>query len=440
MSAPPDMRAGTADRWSVARPMTTGLVTLLILVGGFGSWSVLAQISGAVIASGQIEVEQNRQVIQHPIGGVVSEILVAEGDVIEAGDVVLRLDAEELASELAVVEGQLFEVLARRARFEAERDSVPEIVFPDLLVETDNPVAPELMEGQSRLYEARIEAEAQEREQLFRRRDQIGNQIDGIRAQEAALDEQLSLLAEELETQQSLLDRGLAQVARVLALRREAASIAGQAGELAAAAAEAEGRITELEIELLRLVTARREEAITRLRDLQFNEIELTEKRRSLTTQLDRLEIRSPVSGIVYGMQVFAPRSVIQAAEPVMYVIPQDRPLIISSQVEPKDIDQVFVGQEVALRFSAFDQRRTPELIGHVTQVSADAFTDEATALSYYRARIVLDDGEAAKLPEDMVLIPGMPVEAFLTTEERSPMDFLIKPLSDYFAKAFREG
>lgn len=429
-----------ADRWSVVRPITMGLVVLLVLVGGFGSWAVLAQITGAVIASGQIEVEQNRQVIQHPDGGVVAEILVQEGDLIEAGDVVLRLDAEELASELAVVEGQLFEVLARRARFEAERDSVPEIVFRDLLVETDNPVAPELMEGQTRLYEARIEAEAQEREQLFRRRDQIGNQIDGIRAQEAALDEQLSLLAEELETQQSLLDRGLAQVARVLALRREAASIAGQAGELAAAAAEAEGRITELEIELLRLVTARREEAITRLRDLQFNEIELTERRRSLTTQLDRLEIRSPVGGIIYGMQVFAPRSVIQAAEPVMYVIPQDRPLIISSQVEPKDIDQVFVGQEVALRFSAFDQRRSPELVGHVTQVSADAFTDEATALSYYRARIVLDEGEAAKLPQDMVLIPGMPVDAFLTTQERSPMDFLIKPLTDYFARAFREG
>ncbi|SMY08401.1 HlyD family type I secretion periplasmic adaptor subunit [Flavimaricola marinus] len=427
-------------RWSVSRPMMMGALVLLLLVGGFGSWAVLAQITGAVIASGQIEVEQNRQVIQHPDGGVVAEILVQEGDVIEAGDVVIRLDAEALASELAVVEGQLFEVLARRARFEAERDSMPEIDFPELLRLTDNPVAPELMEGQTRLYEARIEAEEQEREQLRRRREQIGNQIDGIRAQEAALDEQLALLAEELESQQSLLDRGLAQVARVLALRREAASIAGQAGELAAAAAEAEGRITELDIELLRLVTVRREEAITRLRDLQFNEIELSERRRSLTTQLDRLEIRSPVSGVVYGMQVFAPRSVIQAAEPVMYVIPQDRPLIISSQVEPKDIDQVFVGQEVALRFSAFDQRRTPELFGHVTQVSADAFTDENTSQSYYRARIVLDEGEAARLPDEMVLIPGMPVEAFLTTQERSPMDYLLKPLADYFAKAFREG
>ena len=187
-------------------------------------------------------------------------------------------------------------------------------------------------------------------------------------------------------------------------------------------------------------MTTRREEAITRLRDLQFNEIELSERRRSLTTQLDRLEIRAPVSGIVYGMQVFAPRSVIQAAEPVMYVIPQDRPLIISSQVEPRDIDQVFVGQEVALRFSAFDQRRTPELFGRVTQVSADAFTDQNSNQSYYRAQIVLNEGEVERLPEQMTLIPGMPVEAFLTTQARSPMDYLLKPLADYFAKAFREG
>lgn len=427
-------------RWSAARPLVLGSLVLLVLVGGFGGWSVMAQITGAVIASGQIEVEQNRQVIQHPDGGVVSEILVAEGDVVDAGAPVIRLDAENLASELAVVEGQLFEVLARRARFEAERDSAPEIAFPELLTAADNPVVPELMAGQVNLYEARIEAEAQEREQLIRRREQIGNQIDGIRAQEAALDEQLALLEEELVSQQSLLDRGLAQATRVLSLRREAANIAGRAGELAAAAAEAEGRITELEIEMLRLVTTRREEAITRLRDLQFNEIELSERRRSLTTQLERLEIRAPVAGIVYGMQVFANRSVIQAAEPVMYVIPQDRPLIITSQVQPQDIDQVFVGQEVALRFSAFDQRRTPELFGHVTQVSADAFTDQNTSLTYYRAQIVLSEGEVERLPADMTLIPGMPVEAFLTTQERSPMDYLVKPLSDYFAKAFREG
>ncbi len=367
-------------------------------------------------------------------------ILVAEGDTVTAGDVLIRLDAEDLASELSVVEGQLFEVLARRARFEAERDGADTLVFPPLLADSTNPVAPDLMTGQANLYDARLLSEAQERDQLSKRRDQIGNQIDGIRAQETALTEQLALLEEELVGKQSLLDRGLTQAPQVLALRREVASIAGQSGELAAAAAEAEGRITELDIEILRLTSARREEAITNLRDLQYTEIELAERRRALISRLGRLDIRAPVSGVVYGMQVFAPRSVVQAAEPVLYIIPQDRPLIITSRIEVRDIDQVYVGQPVSLRFSAFDQRRTPELAGHIVQLSADAFTDDTDNASFYRAQIVLDPGEAARLPGSMTLIPGMPVEAFLTTEERSPADYLLKPLADYFAKAFREG
>ncbi len=434
------MTASSKTRWSVRTPLILGMLVLLVLVGGLGSWSVLSRITGAVITQGRIEVEQNRQVIQHPDGGVVAEILVKEGDTVAAGDVLIRLDSETLSGDLAVVEGQLFEVLARRARFEAERDSSPQIIFPARLTESTNPVAKELMDGQMRLFEARIETEGQQREQLERRRDQIGNQIDGIRAQQVALEMQLGLLSEELESQQSLLDRGLAQAARVLALRREAANLAGQAGELAAAAAEAEGRITELDIEILGLVTTRREEAISRLRDLQFNEIEQSERRRSLQAQLDRLEIRATVDGVVYGLQVFAARSVIRSADPVMFIIPQDRPLIITVQVQPNDIDQVFVGQGGIVRFSAFDQRRTPELLGIVTQVSADSFTDQNTSLSYYRAQIVLNEGEKDRLPEAMVLIPGMPVEGFLATQERSPMDYLIKPLADYFAKAFREG
>ncbi len=426
-------------RWSTRGPILLGFLALLVLVGGFGTWSVMARITGAIIASGRIEVDQNRQVVQHPDGGVVAEILVKEGTAVSAGDLLIKLDAEALQSELSVVEGQLFEVLARRARFEAERDAAPALTFSPLLLDAPNEVAPELMEGQSRLFEARMESEAQEKEQLARRRSQIGSQIEGIEAQQVALEAQLALINEELTSQQSLLDRGLAQAARVLALQREAASLSGQAGELTASKAQAEGRMTEIDIEILRIDSARREEAITRLRDLQYNEIELSEKRRALTTRLDRLDIRAPVSGVVYGMQVFAPRSVIRPAEPVLFLVPQDRPLVIATQVEPMHIDQVFLGQEVALRFSAFDQRRTPEIFGHVTQISADAFQDQSSQISYYRAEIVLNDGEAARLPDDMTLIPGMPVEAFISTDERSPLDYLVKPMADYFAKVFRE-
>jgi HlyD family type I secretion membrane fusion protein len=174
------------------------------------------------------------------------------------------------------------------------------------------------------------------------------------------------------------------------------------------------------------------------LRDLQYRELELREKRAALTEQLSRLDIVAPVSGVVYGLQVFAPRSVLRAAEPALHIIPQDRPLVITAQVSPTDIDQLHPGQEVILRFSALDQRRTPELIGQVERISADAFQDETTQMSYYRTRISIDDVQRARLPDDVILVPGMPVEAFIRTGDMSPIAYLTKPLTDYFSRAFR--
>lgn len=427
-------------RWSARSALFLGFLVLLVLVGGLGAWASTTRIMGAVIASGRVEVAQNRQVVQHPDGGVVAEILVEEGDQVAEGDLLIRLDAQQLRSELAVVEGQLLEVLARRARLEAEELEAESLTFAPLLLEIENPVADDLMAGSERLFRARLETAKREIEQLERQQDQIADQVQGIRSQQEAIATQIELIAQELESQQSLLDRGLAQSARVLELEREQANLEGRQGELAAAVAQAEGRSTELEISILRIESQRREEASSALRDLGFNEIELSEQRQALLTRLDRLDIRAPVAGVVYGMQVFAPRSVIRPADPVLYLVPQDRPLIVASQVEPIHVDQLHLGQEVTLRLSAFDQRQTPELIGHITQVSADAFQDEASGMSFYRADIEIDEGELAKLPENMVLIPGMPVEAFVRTGERTPLSYLLKPLSDYFAKAFRES
>jgi HlyD family type I secretion membrane fusion protein len=426
-------------RWSAGKHLVIGAITLLVLVGGFGTWSVMAQITGAVITSGQIEVDRNRQIVQHPDGGVVEEIAVDEGDTVAAGDLLVRLNASSLQSELAVVEGQLFEILARRARLEAERDDAATLSFSPVLVALNTPEAQTLMDGQTRLFAARAETKQSAQEQLTQQRAQIASQLSGIASQQEALATQRTLIAQELADQQSLLDRGLAQASRVLALRREAASLLGTAGELTAQSAQAGERMTEIELQILGLSSSRREDAITQLRDLQFNELELTERRRTLRRQLDRLDIRAPVSGIVYGLQVFAEQSVIRPADPVMFLVPQDRPLVIATQVQVVDIDQIFVGQDVTLRFSAFDQRRTPELQGRVTLLSADAFQNETSGLSFYRAEIEVNDGEMGRLPPDMTLIPGMPVEAFVRTADRSPMDYLIKPLADYFTKAFRE-
>lgn len=432
--------SGQDKAWSVRLPMIIGLVALVSLVGGFGVWAVGSNITGAVVASGRIEVDRNRQAVQHRDGGIVKDILVKEGEKVDENQLLIRLDPEELASELAIVEGQLFEIVARNSRLEAERDDLDQIVFDPLLADSTNAEATELMDGQQRLFVARKETLKQQIDQLSERSEQVASQIEGITYQEEALARQLELIREELATQKSLLDRGLAQAGPVLALQREEARLTGQAGNLAASRAEAAGRVTEIDLEILRLGTTRREEAITQLRDLSYQELELRERRHTLSTQLERLDIRAPVSGIVYGLQVFGPRSVIRPAEPVLFLIPQDRPLVIASRVPVIHVDQVYAGQEVRLRFSAFDQRSTPELTGQVSNVSADAFTDEATGASYYRAEIVLSEDQQQRLPEDLRLVPGMPVEAFMRTQDRSPIAYLTKPLADYFAKAFREG
>ena len=427
--------------WTPRAPLMIGFLAILLLVGGFGTWSVMANISGAVVAGGQIEVDQNRQVVQHPDGGVIAKINVQEGDPVKEGDILIRLDPTNLTSELVVVEGQLFELIARRGRLEAERDGAGAITFdPELIkaAESSND-ARTLMQGQHRLFKARLDSMAQEIDQMQKQRNQISDQINGITAQQTALETQLELINEELENQQTLLDRGLAQASRVLSLQREDARLRGTMGELAATKAQAQSRITEIDIMVLKYGTKRREEAITRLRDLQFRELELIEKRNALRGRLSRLDIRAPLAGVVYGLQFFAPRSVIRPADPVLYLVPQDRPLVIAAKVQTINIDQIFVGQEVILRFPAFDSRTTPELLGRVVKVSADAFTDERTGISYYRSEIVLLEGETDKLPQGATLIPGMPVQAFIRTNDRTPLAYLIKPFSDYFAKAFRE-
>lgn len=435
------MSGPASKKFPASRQLLVGGIALAILVGGFGSWSFLANIAGAIIAPGQIEVDQNRQVVQHPDGGVVQRIAVDEGDTVESGALLVQLDPTLLQTDLAIVEGQLFELMARRALLVAERDGMEDIVFDEeiLLAAETRPEVADVMQGQQRLFEARNTSIETETEQLTRRRGQIGNQIEGIEAQQVALSQQLELIEQELADQQSLLDRGLAQASRVLSLQREQARLLGSVGELTASKAEFSGRQTEIDIEILKLSTSRREEAIARLRDTQAQELELDQQRRALRERLSRLDIRAPLGGIVYDLSVFAERSVIRPAEPVLFIVPQDRPLIITSRVNPINVDEVYVGQEVNLRFSAFDQRQTPELKGKVVSVSPDAFVDEATGASFYRVETAPQEGEMDKLA-GLDLIPGMPVEAFIRTANRTPIEYFVKPLSDYFNRAFREG
>ncbi len=426
---------------SIRRPVLLGLLASIVLILGFGLWATLAKISGAIVAQGQIEVQRDRQIVQHPDGGVVEEILVTEGARVAAGDPLIRLDGAAIRSELTIVEDQLSELAGRFARLVAERDEASTLVFSNeiLALAATSPEVAAQVEGQQRLFEARRATLAEQRELLSRRIDQIRSQSDGITAQSKALAKQLDLIEQELASQQELLDKGLAQAGTVLALQREQARLEGQLGELAAELAKTEGQVTEIEIEISSLATKRREEATTELRQIGPMTLELAERRRALVERIDRLEIRAPVAGIVLGMQVTTPRAVLRPADPVLFVIPQDRPLVITARIAPIQIDEVAIGQSAELVLSAFSARDTPHLRGHVTLVSADALTDSQTGATYYTAELELDDGEQSRLG-DRELLPGMPVEVFLQTGQRSPLAYLVKPFTDYFARAFRES
>ena len=427
--------------WSAARPLAIGFLALTVLVGGLGAWSFFAKLSGAVIAPGQIEVSQSRQVVQHLDGGVVEEILVAEGAKVAAGDILLRLDGSALRSERAIVEAQLMELAARRARLEAQRHDAAALTFPDNMIKAAarrRDVA-EMMEGQSGLFERQADALRQAQDLRRTRISQIESQMEGLRAQRKANLAQIALLGDEIETQRDLLDRGLTQAARVSQLARDLAQLQGRAGELTSALAEAAGRITEIEIEIAALSTQSREEAEADLRDVVARQLELTERDNALLERISRLEVRAPVSGLILGLAVTTPRSVVRPAEVLLHIVPQDRPLLVAARVPVTHVDEVHPGQSVRLVFSSLPPRSTPEILGKVTLISADALADERTGISYFRTEIALDTGALTDLI-GVDIVPGMPVDAFLRTADRTPLSYLLKPFTDYFRASFRES
>lgn len=418
-----------------------GAFSMLLLFGGFGGWAVTTELAGAVVASGRIEVARNRQALQHPEGGVVAEIHVVEGTRVAAGDIILRLEPGQLARDTAVAAARLFEVRVRRARLEAERDDATQIVFPAKLVQeaADNIEFSDLMRGQETLFDARRDTLNREIVQLQGRITQIAAQIDALTAQEAALAEQLALVTTDLDRKLDLLARGLVESDQVVRLQRDGAQLRGSLGEVEARRAETAERIIETELAILQLATTRREAAIAELREIRVSEEELRQQLSDFERRMHALTMRAPVTGHIIGLQVFGPQSVLSAGHPVAFLVPEDRPLIITAEVPAIHIDQVFVGQAVTLMFPALDLRDISDLTGQVTQLSADAFIDDRTGAAHYRAEITLDEGEWARLAP-RVLLPGMPVDAFIRTSARSPLTYLLEPISIYFSRAMRES
>ncbi|MEO1490990.1 MAG: HlyD family type I secretion periplasmic adaptor subunit [Pseudomonadota bacterium] len=440
LAGPAGSAAPKDDGWGAQKYIRFGLICVLILGGGFGGWAATASLKGAVIASGQLRVESNRQVVQHLDGGVVGDILVRDGDVVQAGDVLIRLDDTLLRSELITLESQLFEIVARRGRLEAVQIESGDIQFDDelLSVAKENEEVASLIDGQVALFLAQRESNAKQRDVLVERKSQFAEQIVGIDAQLSSYERQSELIEEELVGVRQLLKRGNIQKTRLLSLEREAARLIGEAGQLTAQRAQLQGQISEIDIELLRMDATTREEAITELRELGFRELELKERRLALKERLSRLDIRAPRMGVVIDSTVHALKAVIRPAEPILYIVPNDANMVIDARVEPINRDSIFTGQEAVLVFSAFNTRTTPELFGTISKVSPDSTVDEQTGMAFYKAEVALNEGEIVKL-EGQELVAGMPVEVYIQTGDRTPFNYMLRPVTDYFNRAMRE-
>ncbi|KQO61585.1 hemolysin secretion protein D [Methylobacterium sp. Leaf87] len=425
---------------SIRRHLALGFVLGVALVAGVGGWATVTQISGAVIAPGQLVVESDVKKVQHPTGGVVGELRVREGARVKAGDVLIRLDATQTRANLDIVLKALDELSARRARDEAERDGAVEIRFPvDLLArrETDLSVA-HLIDGETHLFTARVAGRAGQKAQLRERVLQLREEIGGLTEQVAAKAREVGFITGELTGVRALYGKNLVSLARVNALERDAARLDGERGQLVAATASARGKIAETELQILQIDGDMRSEVGRDLAEIRGRWSEYREKRVAAEDQLRRIELRAPQDGTVHQMSVHTVGGLVTPSEAAMLIVPEADQLMVEVKIQPQDIDNVRLDQPAILRFAAFNQRTTPEIDGVVARVSADVTLDARSGISYYIARIRLPPDQAARLGS-LRLVPGMPVEAFMQLGDRSVLSYLIKPLSDQIAKAWRE-
>lgn len=425
---------------SIRNYLRIGLAIAAALVFGLGGLAYGTQIAGAVIAGGQIVIESEIKKIQHQIGGTVGQLRVKEGDKVRAGDLLLKLDDTVLRSNLGVIQSNLDEMAARQARLEAERDGQGRVVFPEDLLSrgsADSRIA-KLIDGERRVFELRRDARNGQRAQLGERIAQLRKEMEGLNAQIAANKQEVVLMAKELESVRELWRKNLVPVSRVTAIERDSVRTTGEGGRLVSSLASAGGRISETELQILQIDQDLRSEVAKELREIQARSAEQSERRIAAEDALGKTDLRAPQDGVVHQLQVHVRGEVVAPGEAVMTIVPSHDVLAAEVRVAPADIDQVRVGQFGTLRFPAFNVRTTPEINAKVYRVSADAETDKRTGASYYSVRIALDPDEVERLGR-VKLVPGMPVEAFIQTGERTILSYLLKPVSDQMMRAFRE-
>ncbi len=428
------------SRGSIRRHMVAGIVVVLLLAGGVGGWAATTQIAGALIAPGSIVVDSHVKKVQHPTGGVVGKVNVQDGDHVKAGEVLVQLDDTVPKANLAVVTKGLDELEARKARLQAERDGAQTVVFPpELLSRISDPTVANAVTNERRLFELRRSARLGQKAQLQQRIGQLKDEIVGLNAQLDAKAREIDLIRKELVGVRDLYKKNLVSITRVNALERDGARLDGERGQLLASVAQAKGKTIETQLQIIQIDQDLSSEVAKDLREVDAKYGELVERKVSAEDQLKRIYIRSPQDGIVLQSNVHTVGGVITPGETIMLIVPKTDKLMVEAKVNPRDIDQVQVGQDTMLRFPEFNTRTTPEIKGSVMQVSADTTTDQRTGQSYYTVRIAMPVKEIEQLGKGAKLIPGMPVEAYVQTGERTVMSYLTKPLTDQFMRAFRE-
>jgi HlyD family secretion protein len=425
---------------SMRRNIRAALALIVFLLGGIAVWAATTQISGAVIASGSVVVDSNAKKVQHPTGGIVTEVLAHDGDHVKAGDLLVRLDPTLTRANLSIVSKDLDQLTVQKARLEAERDGRKDLPVPtELASRMNDPQVASIIEGERKLFSLRRAARIGQKDQLSKRVDQLREELTGYESQVKAKSLEMQLIEKQLVGARELYAKQLMPITRFTELQRDAARLEGEHGVLIATMAQIKGKISETELQIMQVDRDLNSDIGKEMREADTKIGELIERKVAAEDQLKRIEVRAPGSGVVDQSSVHTVGGVIAPGETIMVIVPDQDSLKVEAKVAPQDIDQMHIGQTVTMRFSGLDQRTTPVINGSLTQISPDITIDPKTEQRYYTVRVSLDPKEIARLGS-IKIVPGMPVEVFMQTGDRSALSYLLKPLDDQLNRAFKEN
>jgi HlyD family secretion protein len=429
------------DVVSLKRHSAFGLLAVVGLFGGLTFWAAVTDIQGAVIAGGSLIVEGFSKQVQHVDGGIVTEIFARNDDLVEAGQVLVRLEDTTIKANLAVISGQRNEALIVEARLVAELAGQPTFDLPaELLPLGDDPEIASRRTTQQQILTAQLTDRDGRVHQLEEQIAQLNHQIEGLDLQLAAAQRQYDILSKRVVDMQGLYDKNLVEAGPLSTLQLQVAAAEGEKGRLISAVAQSRASIAEKRLQIEQINTEFMQRSLDELQRIRLTLGESTQQKVAAEDRLARTVIRAPQAGIVHESVVHTVGGVIGAGQTLMMIVPQSDELLVGIHIDPIDIDQIQPGQRVHLRFSSLDQRKTPEAWGNITALSPDLVVEQQTGRRYYTAEVRIEAEERAKLPTNIRLLPGMPVEAFVTTGERSVLDYLIHPFVAELQLAFRES